>query len=318
VSKALCAFLGQESGLKLIDEIIAILSTEEGKLSDALIKSKVLLHKLGHKELVPWVNSELTGYTNRDSIPDYRVIPAQVLVNASNMAYRVTAHHIPMGHLDDKYRESLETAKMNQSLAVLEKFTENEGGKLQPHIPMEAYGLLGKGLDNSYQIQSAWSEVSPTSVLQILIQVRSRLLDFMLELNDEIPSELNESDTKDRISAVDTEDLFRNAIFGDNTTILVGNSNTQTVSNANLHNNFELLAEELRRHGVASEDIESLEVAVQKDSEVVDDKKKEFGPAVKTWLQTMLTKAVHASWTVELGVASSLLATALNNYYGWA
>lgn len=303
--------------MKLIDEIIEILSSEKGKLSDALIKSKVLLHKLGHKELVPWVNGELTGYSDRELVPEYRVLPAQVLVNASNMAYRVTAHHIPMGHLEDKYRESLETARMGQSLAVLEKFTEKDDGKLQSHIPMEAYGVLGKGLGNGYKIESAWSEVSPTSVLQILIEVRSRLLDFMLELNDEIPSELNESDTKERINAIDTADLFRNAIFGDNTTILVGNSNTQTVSNANLKNNFELLAEELRRHGVTSDDIESLEIAVQRDVSVVNDENKQFGPAVKEWLQAMLTKAVHASWDVELGVASSLLATALNNYYGW-
>ena len=42
--------------MKLINEIIEILSSDTGKLSDGLIKTKVLLHKIGHKELVPWVN----------------------------------------------------------------------------------------------------------------------------------------------------------------------------------------------------------------------------------------------------------------------
>lgn len=151
--------------MKLINEIIDTLSSDTGKLSDALIKTKVLLHKIGHKELVPWVNNELNGYPDRDSVPDYRILPAQVLVNASNGAYRATSQHIPMGHLEEKHREAIETARMDQSLAVLEKFIEKDAGHLQAHIPMESYGLLGKGLDNGYQIESAWSEIDRKSVV---------------------------------------------------------------------------------------------------------------------------------------------------------
>ena len=63
--------------MKLIDEIIEILSSETGKLSKALIKTKVLLHEIGHKELVPWVNAELNGYPDKDAVPEYRALPAQ-------------------------------------------------------------------------------------------------------------------------------------------------------------------------------------------------------------------------------------------------
>ncbi|WNC70547.1 hypothetical protein RGQ13_10405 [Thalassotalea psychrophila] len=235
--------------MKLIDDIVEILSAENSKLSDALFKTKVLLHKIGQKELVPWVNSELNGYSYRDSVPDYRVLHAQVLVNASNGAYQATSQHIPMGHLKDDYRNTLETAKMEQSLAVLEKFAEKNSGHLQAHIPMEAYSLLGKGLGNGYQIEKAWSEISPDSVLQILIQVRSRLLDFVLELKDQFPNELDDSQVKDRIENIDAENLFKSAMFGDNTTIMVGSGNTQTVTNkklvgdcAALENNLKLVA----------------------------------------------------------------------------
>lgn len=303
--------------MKLISEIIEILSSDTGKLSDALIKTKVLLHKIGHKELVPWVNSELNGYHDRKSVPEYRVLPAQVLVNASNGAYRVTSHHIPMSHLDEKHRESLETARMDQSLAVLEKFTEKDDSHLQAHIPMESYGILGKGLGNYYQIESAWSEISHTSVLQILIQVRSRLLDFVLELNDQLPSELNEEEVKERIDSVDAGNLFNSAIFGDNTTILVGSSNTQSVSNITIKGDFNALAKTLEKNGISDSDITALKEAIDQDSSIINNDSKEFGPAVKSWLQTMLSKAVAASWNIELGVASSLLATALNSFYGW-
>lgn len=303
--------------MKLINEIIEILSSESGKLSDALIKTKVLLHKIGHKELVPWVNSELNGYSDKDAVPEYRVLSAQVLVNASNIAYRVTSHHIPMGHLEEEHRKSLETARMDQSLAVLEKFAEKDSGQLQAHIPMESYGILEKGLDNSYRIESAWSEISISSVLQILIQVRSRLLDFVLELNDQFPSELNEKEVKERIDSVDAGNLFNSAIFGDNTTILVGSSNIQTVSNVVSKGDFNTLGKMLEESGVSEPDITALKDAIGQDSTIINADSREFGPAVKTWLQTMLSKAVDTSWKIELGVASSLLATALNKYYGW-
>ncbi len=303
--------------MKLINEIIEILSSESGKLSDALIKTKVLLHKLGHKELVPWVNNELNGYGEKDTLPEYRILPAEVLVNAANRAYQVTSHHIPMGHLDEKHRETLETARMDQSLAVLEKFAESEGENLCVHIPMETYRILEKGLDNSYRIQNAWSEVSNASVLQILIQVRSRLLDFVLELNDQFPNELNEEEIKEKINTVDAGNLFNSAIFGDNTTILVGSNNTQSVSNMNIKGDFAVLAKTLEKNGVGEADIAQLKNAIDQDETKINQTSKEFGPAVKSWLKAMLSKAVEAMWNIELGVASSLLSTALNNYYGW-
>lgn len=53
--------------MKLISEIVDTHSSNTGKLSDALIKTKVLLYNIGHKELVPWVNNELNGYPDRES-----------------------------------------------------------------------------------------------------------------------------------------------------------------------------------------------------------------------------------------------------------
>jgi len=303
--------------MKLVDEIINILSSDKGKLSDALIKTKVLLHQIGHKELVGWVNNELNGYANRDLVPEYRIVPAQVLVNASNLAYEVTSHPIPLGHLNKKHRESIESSKMDESLAVLEQFVEDKSGHLQAHIQMETYGILGKGLSNGYSISRAWSEISFTSVTQILIQVRSRLLDFLLELKDELPSQLNEEEAKAHINKVDTGNLFNSAIFGNNTTIVVGNENTQNVSNINLKGNFESLSETLKSNGISDSDISKLKEAITNDSSDINDEEEEYGRNVQKWLQKMLSKAVDSSWQINLGVASSLLSNALSSYYGW-
>lgn len=85
--------------MKLIDEIIELLSTETGSLTDALLKTKVLLHSLGQTELIAWVNGELNGYHDGQDIPDYRKVPAQVLVNLASITFRANSHPLPIGHL---------------------------------------------------------------------------------------------------------------------------------------------------------------------------------------------------------------------------
>jgi hypothetical protein len=302
--------------MKLADEIVDLLSSNDGILSEALIKTKVLLHKIGHKDLVAWVNKELNGYDDNDELPDYRIVGAQVLVNASNGAYEVRSHPIPLGHLDEDYRKKLENGRMPQSLAVIEEFSNSEGGTLESSIPMEANGYLGKGLSNNYIIQRAWSEISITSVSNILMQVRSRLLDFVLELSSQFSDVETSTEIKDIARQVDAENLFNNAIFGDNTTIVVGTENTQTVTNTITKNDLESLRKTLIENGVDVNDITSLEAAISEDSDFNVVKRNEYGSSVKDWLGGMLTKAIDTSWQIELGVASSLLATALNNYYG--
>ncbi|SGZ16504.1 response regulator receiver protein [Moritella viscosa] len=302
--------------MKLADEIIDILSSTDGVLSDALIKTKVLLHRTGQKDLITWVNKELNGYNDDDNLPDYRIVEAQVLVNASNGAFEVNSHPVPLGHLDEDYRNQLEKGIMPQSLAIIEELTANKDGSLHSCIPMEMNGLLSKNLANEYVVQRAWCEIPIASVSNILMQVRSRLLDFILELNCEFSSASTDDEIKEKANKFDATNLFNHTFFGNNTTILLGSDNTQNITNTNTKNDFEALASELKLNGVSNEDVISLKQAVEGDCNLEVKNKNEFGPEVKTWMQKMMSKAIEASWQIELGAAGSLLATALNNYYG--
>lgn len=299
--------------MKLIDEIVDLLSSEHGSLTDALLKTKVLLHNLGQTDLIAWVNSELNGYGEQQELPKYRVVPAQVLANLVSMTFQANSHPLPIGHLSEKQREGLETAKMRQSLAVLEKFSHKPEGSLESPIPLEANALLGKSLASGVSIQRAWSEIQISSIVQILTEVRSRLLDFILQLRDELPDEPTDSQKQ----SVDTRSLFNNAILGDNATIIIGDKNKADIVNLHLKGNFDALTHELKKYNVTDEDIERLQTAIQEDEPNIDPKSKEFGASVKAWMQRMLHKAVETSWQIELGMASAILTDALKHYYGW-
>src|SRR3989442_7876914 len=109
----------------LIDDIIEILGQESGSLTDALLKTKILLYKIDKKELIEWVNNELNGYPDDATIPPYRIVPSEVLANLSNIRWQATSHPIPIGHLKPEQRETLENSKMYESLAVLEELASH-------------------------------------------------------------------------------------------------------------------------------------------------------------------------------------------------
>jgi hypothetical protein len=307
--------------MKLLDEIIGLLSSESASLTEALLKTKVLLHTIGRRELVEWVNYELNGYPEAETLPPYRTLRGQILANVNNAAWRAPAHPLPLGHLNDQQRENFETVPMHQSLAVLEKLVDGstKGGELHFDLPLEANGFLGKNLGSGFRIERAWIRLPKTEVTGILIQVRSRLLDFVLGLKEKLDGDLSDQEAKTRIGEFDASRMFNSAIFGDNTTIVVGNQNKPQVSNIKtIVGDFSALASELRRHNITDEDISALKEAIARDEGESELKQQRFGPAVKVWMQKMWGKAMDALWTVDLGIVSGLLTTAIQKYYGWS
>ncbi len=301
----------------LIQEIIDNLSSNSPNLNNALFKTKVLLHRLGENQLISWVDSELNGYPNIETVPDYRIINLSVHGNASNMAWRFSDHPLPLSHLDKELRKKLENHYLIQSIAVIESYANKDDTDLTISITPEFFPLLSEGLSGGYRVERAWGKPSAGCMLQVVTEVRSRLLDFILELSDKIPKNLNESEMKEKSKEIGTSELFRNAVFGDNASIVVGDHNVQRIKNNIIQNDIESLANELRKHSVADEDIEALKEAINKDNDSPEHKKKKFGKNVRLWISSMLTKATESAWNVELGIASGLITNALTAYYGW-
>ena len=305
--------------MKLLEEIIDGLSDEQPNLEHVLTKTKVLLYQIGQKDLASWVNSELTGYSGNDVVPEYRQIPTRVLVTATNgYTARWQNMPVPLGHLDKEMRDSLTTTTVAHSIANLQDWANSKDGALSKPLPAEFCGLLGKGLDDTIYVETAHVEIGRSQIVGILAEIKSRLLDFVLELSSQIPAGAGEVEATEVSKRIDTANLFNNAIFGDQTTIIVGDHNVQTVTNTVRANDFGSLAEYLKANKVPEQDISALEQAINVDATASSEMQApgQYGSAVQQWLKEMLGKAVDTAWAVEINVAGSLLATALNAYYG--
>lgn len=304
--------------MQQIDELIENLSSSNVSLIDALIKTKVLLYRLGRKDLADWINKEIVGYKDEDSLPHYRVVSSAARGSVTNGVYTYNNIALPVLRLSERDRNNVETLKLVQSIAALEGLIDQDKKGLAFALsPDYASYIFRDTFEGGYSVQQAWKATGVGQIAEVLTQVRSSLLDFLCELNQKIEPDMSEDELKKIAESPETSSMFNHAIFGDNVTIVVGNNNSQNISNTVNKGDFESLANQLRLNKVEEEDIKSLEVALQTDEQASELVQKKFGPKVKNWMSSMLKKAIDATWQVELGVAGGLLTTALQRYYGW-
>ena len=293
--------------MKLIDDIIEILSSENCNLENALIKTKILLHKMGEKSLLTWVNQELNGYENIESVPDYRKIQNIVIGSFQNYTTRYTNHPIPVMHLKDKELDFFTIIKFSDSISTIESLSKGED-TLYFSLELEYAPLLTKNLDSSLNVTNLKRQVAKSQILGILTQIRSRLLDFILDVSEKIPEDISDKDIKSKSKEIDTKEIFNNAIFDGNITINIGDNNKN--KSIQIKNDFENLLQKLKEYDLNSEDLKNLKESIEEDKTIINHEKKEFGKNVKDWLQNMSTKTRDK-------IAMDGIVEGLQEFYGW-
>jgi hypothetical protein len=149
----------------------------------------------------------------------------------------------------------------------------------------------------------------------VLIEVRSRLLDFALNLQGEL-GDVAEDKMKEAAKGIDAAGMFASAVFGDNATVVIGNNNETAITNTVTKGDLSALARAFTDTGVAEADVEELKAAVVDDDPETVAETKQFGPKVKAWMGKMYEKAISGAWTIGIAAGGKLLADAIGSYYG--
>jgi len=267
---------------------------------------------MGEQDLAGWLNNEINGYSANVEIPEYRRIPSAVRVNCSNPGWRATNHPIPLSHLTAEQKASLEEMHMREALIELEELAKAD--KIGRDIPMEVNGYLSRGLDNGFIVERAWCEANPASIRAILVQVRSRLLDFLLELKNKIGDETSEAAMRDKASDIDTAGLFNRAMFGSNTTIVIGHHNVQDVTAITGADDFDRLEAILRSVGISSAEINSLQRTI--DAEKREGKKLSLGGRIGGWIADITAKAADGAMQTSVDQIFGVVVKAIGAYLG--
>jgi AbiTii len=301
----------------MLDEIITILSSTESSLTDALLKVKVLLYRIGQKDLATWVTCELKGYPGEE-VPEYRTISMLPHAHITSMTMQHADYQLPITHLKPETQKNLTIFHVRDSIHVIEEAIKKyhaKGGSMRRPLPPETASFFGKALHSDVNIISAWCEVNMGQMENILIEVRSRLLDFVLELQDVVGKDADEAQLEKKAASMDTGKLFNTAIYGSGNTVILGISSIQSVTATNTKGDIEELIAALAKAGIPTQELIKLRAAISQDKAA--GKVPDIGEG-KTghWFTKLLSRAASKTVDVSVDLISSVVAKTLAAYNG--
>jgi len=127
--------------MSLFDEIqTEILST--ASLSTVLRKAKVLAYRLKNQEFKDWIEHELNGYDNVDSLPKYRRISTHSTGDFLNPGWKMKGVPIPPNNIPREIREFINEVNMKQGIKELEALLDTLKGTRPTSLLIVSCGLL--------------------------------------------------------------------------------------------------------------------------------------------------------------------------------
>jgi len=295
---------------KMLDEIIKDLTDDTKPIHSILLRLKVLLADIDQPYLVQFVNHELNGYPPGVDLPEYRIVRGQIRGHVASMAWRMSDHQLPTFHLSDAERQLFERVEIRESLAVIAEMLTPKGKILAQSIPIEFNKRLGEALQHGVIIDTAWTSINPASMVNIDAQVRSRILDFLLEIRSVVGKGATDEQIKEKVEGADIKAAFRGAIFGDNTTINFGHNSDFIAANTAVKS-VDQLYQQLEQVGLPKAEITELGQAIKRDGG-----KPNLGGETGKWYENLLGKIRQGIVKVGMDVATTTIIDLLTKVAG--
>lgn len=215
-----------------VNTIITELVNPNLKLKETLLKVQVLAFKIKNSKLKEWTDNELNGYSGKD-VPQYRKIPSFVIGNLTQDRgfgmLTQNRHPLPIEYLRKELREKLEKVTIKSSVSELE-YMIAEGGQYQSNIPHFMHNEITKLLANDWIVNSAWQEISLNNVEGIISAIKSNLLNFLLELAEEIGENENIEIVEHKKKIDNLFDKTIGNLTGETINISIGTDNLQSIN----------------------------------------------------------------------------------------
>ena len=252
--------------MSLLREIqtLAASSSKEIELSSLLRKCKILAARLNHPEFKTWVEKELNGYDDAKTLPPYRII--KVMSKGCFFGWHKLVNNIQIHThvMQDSHRKYVDRAYIMEGIGALENLVSKTAGSLQ--IPWDSR-LLAVYADDFYQNMTcteAWQVISSSYLANIIDIVRTKILNFVLEIEIENPEAGEAEMNSNPIEQGKITQIFNTTINGNVQNVATGSSDFTQNAQVNPENEkvFEQLLEIIKSH--------SNEIDAQKYKHILD------------------------------------------------
>lgn len=304
--------------MSLSDDLIAACADSTTPLATILRKCLILAAQLKSDDLKSWAAKELEGYESDDEVPAYRVlgITAKGLF-LGGWGAQINDQPLPSSVLEKDHQHWATTAQARQGVAALEALVAKDpAGSARVNWPPDMVAYYQAKFFQGYALNRAWQEIPIPAIVEILDTVRTRVLKFVLELQEEIGDidKVIGNNKKVEEAAPVIQNAFYTIVYGG--TAIVGSetgdvdAHTQTVV---IEGDFISLVDALHERGIPNHEIAELESALQQDAGVGELEKKKN---VMAWIKKAATKISSATGGVAVDVAKASLTALVSSYLG--
>jgi hypothetical protein len=198
----------------LLQEIQEGCTVPNTPLSALLRKALILSKRLLHPPLGEWAQRELEGYPENIELPNYRGRrPCQVLGRFEAGLGSGFVNPIPSANVEEEHRSMLFEFELRKGVAMYEELVQEES--LQMPWDQNFVSYYRNSFYTDFALESAWRSVSASVLAQMLDAIRTRLLQFVLEVEEEDPTAGETAVGKTHIQPGRVTQIFNQIFNGD-------------------------------------------------------------------------------------------------------
>lgn len=218
---------------KLAENILADLMNNSS-MSEILLKAKIFAYKRKDNELLSWVTKELEGYDEKP--PKYRNIICCLKIDVFAYNNGLIRKDFPVEMIkDENIRNLLSNMVLYMPITEIEKLCEdaNYNKILTKKVPINTYQFMS-GYVNG-KIQDAYQCITKAAASQVLVSVKSVLIEFLLKVDNEEDINFNNFiKTNPNMITINNANIVNTGsgdVNAQGSTNVVGDNNIISVSN---------------------------------------------------------------------------------------
>ncbi len=253
--------------MSLLREIqdLASSSSKDVELSSLLRKCKILAARLNHTDFKIWIEKELNGYDDTNSLPSYRILEAMSKGHFSGWGGSGLRNApIPTYCIEEKHQKYVNKVYITDGISALEDLLSKSDGTLHKPWRSELVALYSTKFYEYMNCIEAWQVISSSSLANIIDTVRTKILNFVLEIEAENPDAGDAIMNSNPIEQGKITQIFNTTINGNVQNVATGGSdfNQNTQINSKNEKVFEQLLEIIKSY--------SNEISDQKYKDILD------------------------------------------------
>lgn len=192
-----------------------------------LRKCKVLAARLGNDDFKRWIDNELSGYNNKDDLPEYRVLRVNSKGHFSGaFGSGLRNADIPLLCLPEDFRERLGHSYLMQPIAAMASLVEKStSGTLEEPWDPDVVAHFGQKIYQHMVCMQAWKVIPASALVAALDTVRTRVLNFALEIEIQNPAAGEAMANEKPVPQETVQHIFNTYITGDVQNLSSGSTN---------------------------------------------------------------------------------------------